>query len=126
VIDLPRAWEPWTDQVLLGSNRVFVVTDTTVPGLRLGRRMGAALAQRLPEVTPRIIVNRFEQRVLFGTGLRRSDVERALEGFFEGTVANNYKLVREAIDRGATLDQVKPASNVSADLKKIVLADGVA
>jgi pilus assembly protein CpaE len=124
VIDLPRAWEPWTDQVLLGSNRVFVVTDMTVPGLRLGRRMAAALAQRLPDVRPRVIVNRFEQQLLFGTGLRRADVERALEGFLEGTVSNNYKLVREAIDRGLTLDEVKPGSNVSADLKRIVLSAG--
>jgi pilus assembly protein CpaE len=122
IIDLPRVWEPWTDQVLLGSNRVFVVTDMTVPGLRLGRRMAAALATRLPEVKPRVIVNRFEQHVLFGTGLRRADVERALDGFLEGTVANNYKLVREAIDRGLPLEQVKPGSNVSADLKRIVLA----
>ncbi|HEX8663050.1 MAG TPA: response regulator receiver protein [Beijerinckiaceae bacterium] len=126
IIDLPRAWEPWTDQVLLGSNKVYVVTDMTVPGLRLGRRMAVALHQRLPDVRPRVIVNRFEQQLLFGTGLRRADVERALEGFLEGTVSNNYKLVREAIDRGLTLDDVKPGSNVSADLKRIVLSAGAA
>jgi pilus assembly protein CpaE len=122
VIDMPRGWEPWTDQVLLGSNRVYVVTDMTVPGLRLGRRMAGALSQRLPEVKPRVLVNRFEQQ-LFGTGLRRADIERALEGFFEGTVTNNYKLVREAIDRGTTLDQIKPGNSVSLDLKKIVFAE---
>jgi pilus assembly protein CpaE len=121
VIDMSRVWEPWTDQVLLGSNRVYVVTDMTVPGLRLGRRMAGALSQRLPEVKPRVIVNRFEQQ-LFGTGLRRADVERALDGFFEGTVTNNYKLVREAIDRGTTLDQIKAGNVVSNDLKKIVFA----
>ena len=71
---------------------------------------------------PQVIVNRFEQQ-LFGTGLRRADIERALDGFFEGTVINNYKLVREAIDRGTPLEQLKPGSNVSADLKKIVVAD---
>jgi pilus assembly protein CpaE len=124
VIDLPRSWEPWTDQILLGSNRVYVVTDMTVPGLRLGRRMAVALHQRLPDVRPRVIVNRFEQQLLFGTGLRRADVERALEGFLEGTVSNNYKLVREAIDRGLTLDDVKPGSNVSADLKRIISSAG--
>ena len=69
-----------------------------------------------------MIVNRFEQQLLFGTGLRRADVERALEGFLEGTVINNYKLVREAIDRGLPLDEVKAGSNVSTDLRKIVLS----
>ena len=121
VIDLPRSWEPWTDQVLLGSNRVYVVTDMTVPGLRLARRFATALG-RLPDLRPRVIVNRFEQQLLFGTGLRRADVERALEGFLEGTVSNNYKVVREAIDRGLTLDEVKTGSNVSVDLKKILMS----
>jgi pilus assembly protein CpaE len=125
VIDLPRNWEPWTDQILLGSHRVYVVTDMTVPGLRLGRRMAAGISQRLPEVKPRVIVNRFEQQI-FGTGIRRTDVERALEGFFEGTVSNNYKLVREAIDRGTTLDQIKTGSNVSVDLRKIVFTEAMA
>lgn len=124
VIDLPRSWEPWTDQVLLGSNRVFVVTDMTVPGLRLGRRMALALAQRLPDVKPRVIVNRFEQQRFFGAGLRRADIERALEGYLEGTVSNSYKLVRQAIDRGVPLDDVKPGSGVSADLRKILLGPG--
>jgi pilus assembly protein CpaE len=71
-------------------------------------------------VKPRVIVNRFEQQMLFGTGLRRADAERALEGFFEGTVANSYKLVREAIDRGLPLDELKAGNPLSTDLKKIV------
>ena len=120
VIDLPRAWEPWTDQVLLGSNRVYVVTDMTVPGLRLGRRLAVALKDRLEEVRPRVVVNRFEQQMLFGTGLRRADVERALEGHLEGVISNNYKLVREAIDRGVPLEDIKAGSNVSIDLKRII------
>jgi pilus assembly protein CpaE len=120
VIDLPRCWTPWTDQVLMGSSHVYVVTDMTVPGLRFGRRWAAALSGRLADVRPRVIVNRFEQQMLFGTGLRRADVERALEGFLEGTVSNNYKLVREAIDRGLPLEEIKSGSNVSTDLRKII------
>jgi pilus assembly protein CpaE len=126
VIDLPRAWQPWTDQVLQGSTQVYVVTDMTVPGLRFGRRAATALAARLPEVKPRVIVNRFEQQLLFGTGLRRTDVERALDGLLHGTVSNNYKLVREAIDRGLPLDGIKPGNNVSLDLRKIVLGAAAA
>jgi pilus assembly protein CpaE len=34
VIDLPRTWFTWTDNVLIGSNRLFIVTESTVPGLR--------------------------------------------------------------------------------------------
>jgi pilus assembly protein CpaE len=126
VIDLPRSWDEWTDQVLMGSTQVHVVTDMTVPGLRFGRRWASAIVARLADVKPRVIVNRFEQQLLFGTGLRRTDVERALEGFLEGTVSNNYKLVREAIDRGLTLDEIKAGSNVSSDLRKIIFNQGPA
>jgi pilus assembly protein CpaE len=126
VIDLPRAWDDWTDQVLLGSSRVYVVTDMTVPGLRFGRRCASAIAARLPDAKPRIIVNRFEHQLLFGTGLRRADVERTLEGFLEGTVSNNYKLVREAIDRGLSLDEIKAGSNVSIDLRKVIFSQSPA
>ena len=32
VFDMPRTWFSWTDSVLLGSNRLFIVSETTVPG----------------------------------------------------------------------------------------------
>jgi pilus assembly protein CpaE len=121
VIDLPRAWEPWTDHVLNGSNRVYIITDTTVPGLRLARQYVGAMGKRLTDVKPKIIVNRFD-KTLFGNGLRKSDIERALDGALAGTIANNYKLVRDAIDRGVPLETIKAHSNVSTDLKKIILA----
>jgi len=123
VIDLPRTWQPWTDDVLVGSDRIYIVTDMTVPGLRCGRKLASRIAQRLPSApAPQVIVNRFEPRVLFGSGLRRNDVERALEGCFAGGVANNYPVVREAIDRGVPLETVKAGNNVSADLKRILFA----
>lgn len=121
VIDLPRTWFPWTDDVLAGSDKVFIVTEMTVPGLRLARRLNGAIRERLGEgVAPQVIVNRFEQR-LFGPGLRRSDVEKTLDGALAGYVSNNYGLVREAIDRGVPLEDVKPSSNVVTELRKIVL-----
>ena len=120
VIDLPRAWQPWTDDVLAGSDETFVVTDMTVPGLRSARRLADRIVQRLPNVQPKVIVNRFQPKTIFGPGLRRSDAERALGPFFGGSVSNNYALVREAIDRGALLETVRPSNNVSLDLAKII------
>ncbi|TME74908.1 MAG: response regulator, partial [Chloroflexi bacterium] len=100
VIDMPRTWFAWTDSVLLGSNRLFVVTEMTVPGVRHAKQLVAAISERLkggPQ--PQVIVNRFEQQ-LFGSGLRRADIEQALGAALGGTIPNNYRLVREAIDRG--------------------------
>jgi len=66
-----------------------------------------------------VIVNRFEQRV-FAPGLRRADIEKALGAALGGVVPNNYRLVREAIDRGIPLEEVKPGNNVAAAIKKLI------
>lgn len=123
VIDLPRTWFAWTDAVVSGSNKVFVVTETTVPGLKLASNLANAMAAKLgEEVKPRVIVNRFEQK-MFGSGLKRGDLEAALKEKFAGTVSNNYRLVREAIDRGVPLDAVEKGSNVAMDLRKVIVAE---
>jgi pilus assembly protein CpaE len=120
VIDMPRTWFSWTDNVLIGSNRLFIVTETTVPGLRHAKHLVTAIQERLGDaVEPMVIVNRFEQR-MFGPGLRRTDVKQALGNAFAGTIPNNYGLVREAIDRGVPLEEVKPRNNVVTELKKLL------
>jgi pilus assembly protein CpaE len=127
VIDLPRFWHPWTNDVLAGSNRVYVVTDMTVPGLRFARRLANSIAERLSAASaPRVIVNRFQTGLLFGGTLRKSDVERALGPAFAGSVSNNYQVVREAIDRGVPLETVKPGNSVTSDLKRILFAQQAA
>jgi pilus assembly protein CpaE len=121
VIDMPRTWFSWTDDVLVGSNKLFIVSEMTVPGLRHARQLVAAITERLGDgPQPKVIVNRFEQRIL-AAGLRRNDIQQALGPAFAGTIPNNYGLVREAIDRGVTLDEVKAGNNVSTELKKLVL-----
>lgn len=120
VIDMPRTWFSWTDSVLVGSNKLYIVTEMTVPGLRHAKQLVTAIVERLgDDPKPQVIVNRFEQR-MFDTGLRRADIEQALGGALLGTVPNNYRLVREAIDRGVPLDEVKPGNNISAVLKKLL------
>jgi pilus assembly protein CpaE len=124
VIDMPRTWFAWTDSVLLGSNQVFVVTEMTVPGLRHAQRLVTSIEERLGRaVKPRVIVNRFEDRS-FGPSLKRADVEAALGAHFAGTIGNNYRLVREAIDRGVPLEAVKANNSVTNELRKIVLPEG--
>jgi pilus assembly protein CpaE len=121
VLDTPRTWFPWTDNVLIGSNKAFIVTEATVPGLRHANALIGAINQRLGDTArPQVIVNRFEQR-MFGAGLRRTDIEQAVGGALAGTVPNDYGLVREAIDRGVPLEEIKPRNAITAELKKLVL-----
>ena len=121
VFDMPRTWFCWTDSVLLGSNKLFIVSETTVPALRHAKQLVDAIRERLDDgPKPQVIVNRFEQR-LFAPGLRRGDVAAAIGDALAACIPNNYPLVREAIDRGVPLDEVKPGNKITLGLKKLIL-----
>jgi pilus assembly protein CpaE len=120
VFDMPRTWFSWTDSVLLGSNKLFIVSETTVPALRHAKQLVAAIKERLGDgPKPRVIVNRFRQR-MFSAGLRHSDLAQTLGDAFAGAIPNDYNLVREAIDRGVPLDEVKPGNKITAQIRKLV------
>jgi pilus assembly protein CpaE len=68
---------------------------------------------------PRVIVNRFEQR-LFAPGLKKHDIEKALGEDFAAVVPNYYRLVREAIDRGVPLEEVKKGNKITLQLRKLI------
>jgi pilus assembly protein CpaE len=121
VVDMPRTWFSWTDSVLLGTNDLFIVSEMTVPSLRHAKQLVSAIRERLGDgPKPKVIVNRFEQR-MFDAGLKKADIEQALGDAFAGTIPNHYQIVREAIDRGVPLDEVKPGNAISAQLKRIIM-----
>jgi pilus assembly protein CpaE len=126
VFDMPRTWFSWTDSVLLGSNKLFIVSEMTVPGLRHAKQLVEAIRERLGD-TPKaeVIVNRFEQK-MFSSGLRKSDIEQVLGDAFAACIPNHYSIVREAIDRGVPLDDVKPGNRISHELKKLILPQATA
>jgi pilus assembly protein CpaE len=67
-----------------------------------------------------VIVNRFEQK-MFSSGLRKNDIEQVLGDAFAACIPNHYGLVREAIDRGVPLDEIKPGNKITLQLKKLML-----
>ena len=48
-------------------------------------------------------------------------LQQTLGDAFLSAIPNDYALVREAIDRGVPLDEVKPGNKITAELKKLVL-----
>jgi pilus assembly protein CpaE len=125
VIDMPRIWFPWTETVLLGSNKLYIVTEMTVPCLRHTQRLIQAISTNTnKQIKPSVIVNRFEKRA-FDNGIRHADVEAVLGDHFAGGISNNYRLVREAVDRGVPLASIDPNANVINDLRKIILPNEV-
>jgi pilus assembly protein CpaE len=67
-----------------------------------------------------VVVNRFNQK-LFSSGLTRNDLEQVLGESFAAAIPNDYALVREAIDRGVPLEEVKPGNKITQQMKKYLL-----
>jgi len=121
VIDLPRIWFPWTETVIMGCNRFFIVADMTVPSVRHARRLLEVVDEKVgKQVEAKIIVNRMDRRNN-NAGLNASDVEEALGAKLAGSIPNNYRLVRDAVDRGVQFDEIEANNNVTSALTEIIL-----
>src|SRR5262249_59173070 len=91
------------------------------PGQGRARRVDAASGDRLQEgARPSVIINRYDQR-MFGPGLRKNDLAQVLGEDFGDVIPNNYRLVREAIDRGVPLEEVKKGNNITLALRKAIM-----
>ena len=121
VIDMPRGWFPWTGSVLLGSDKLFVVSRASVPSLRRSRELVAAIEKRAPSgPKPQVLVNSYDRRIL-SSALSHKEFEKVFGKAFAGTVPCDHALAREAIDRGVPLNEIKVNNSVTRAVKKMVL-----
>jgi pilus assembly protein CpaE len=92
-----------------------------VPGLRQAKQLVDAIRERLGDgPKPQVIINRFVAK-MFSSSLRRADIEQAIGDAFLACIPNDYALVREAIDRGVPLDEVKKGNKITLQLKKLIV-----
>jgi pilus assembly protein CpaE len=121
IIDLPKNWYPWMDNVIWGSNNVYIVTNFTVPALRHARYvLDAITAKIVNEAKVAVIVNKYHE-ALFGSGLRKTDAEQLLRDWLAGFIPDSGSLVQEAINRGMPVSEVSPSSKLEKALKRIVI-----
>lgn len=125
ILDMPRVWLPWSESVLRGSDKVFIVTEMTVPGLRQGRRLLEAIRQQCGDETDvSVIINRFRSSFFSGVNaVRKKDAIEVLGDSLAGFVSEDYPLVREAIDRGVPLTEINKSNKICKDLAQIIYAE---
>jgi len=120
VIDLPNVWLPFSENALLGSNKVFIITEMTVPGIRRGRALLDVLRERFEgDVDTRVIVNKYD-RALFGNTLTKKDAVELFGEHFAGFIQLRQKLVKEAIDRGVPLYEIDRRNKIDKQLSQIL------
>ena len=122
VFDMPRTWFSWTDSVLLGSNKLFIISEMTVPGpaprqAAGGRDQGAA--RRRAEAAGHHQSLRAE--ACSRPACARPTSSRCSARLSPAASRTITRLVREAIDRGVPLDEIKPGNKITGQLKKLML-----
>jgi pilus assembly protein CpaE len=120
ILDLPSVWQPWTNDVLNGSDEIYIVTEFMVPALRKAHELRTAMQARLNGEAPvKIIVNKCRQHI-FGGGLRKGDAADLLGEGLAGFIPDESDLVREAINRGEPLSVASRSNRVARELSRIL------
>ena len=120
IIDLPKSWYPWMDNVIWGSNHVYVVTNFTVPALRHARYvLDAILAKAVNDARVSVIVNRHREKLL-GGGLKKADAEQLMRDWLAGFIPDCADLVHEAINRGMAVSEVNKGNKLEKALQRIL------
>ena len=121
IIDLPRLWQPWSENVLKGADCFYIVTELSVPGLRQARRLADELQQRFDMPSKgRVIVNKMHW--LGRNGVKKRDAFEALGDRLAGFVRDGGNIVAQAHNRGVPLSELKRSNRVAKDLAVILNA----
>lgn len=114
-VDLPTNWTNWSLSLVARSDLVLLITELSVAGLHRAKKQLRLLdSQDLGGLDVRVIVNRFEKAQ--SRTIKPADVHQALGRDVDYTIANDYPLMRAAIDRGVPLGDLKRKSALGKDL----------
>ena len=122
-VDLPANWTNWSLSLLARSDMVLLVTELSVASLHRARRqLDLIREQDLDSVDVRVVVNRFEKAQM--RALKPDAVREALGRDISYTIANDFAVMRAAVDRGIPIAEVKRKSAVGRDID--ILEAGIA
>lgn len=119
LIDLPRTWIGWIDNLLQGSDVVVVAAEATVPGLRaLSATLGHVDALDLARARLTVAVNLCDTDWL-GRVTRRTELERVLAGRSFHFIRRDAAAARGAADTGRPLLDSAPNTRIGRDLRRL-------
>ncbi len=119
LLDLPRGRQPWTADVLAGSDQILVVSELTVPALLAARALSQEIENELPDrAHPRVILNRMASR-MFGPAPSRGEAEKALGRKVDGVITSDWEAAACSANLGGPISQHRPRSKIVRDVAAI-------
>jgi pilus assembly protein CpaE len=109
VVDLPRIRQPWTVEVLAGSDEVCVISELTVPALLAARALVGEIETGLDGRKANLVVNRLASRV-FGPVPSLAEAEKALQRKAAGGITSDWEAAAASVNLGGSISQHRPKS----------------
>jgi pilus assembly protein CpaE len=120
IVDVPRLRQPWTADVLAGSDEVMVVSELTVPALLAARALAQEIEAELPEArSAHIVVNRLASRV-FGPAPSLADAEKALGRKVLGGITSDWEAAACSVNLGGPIRHHRPRSKIVKDVTSLI------
>jgi pilus assembly protein CpaE len=109
VVDLSHWLDEFFLQAVMEADLVLMLTGLTVPDLRNLKRLWPSLLEWYPERRKiKLVVNRFDR----ANGLQLKDMEQLLQQNVFATLASDYAVMMETLNRGAPLSLTAPRSKL--------------
>lgn len=117
VVDLPRSLVHWIAPIVEQSDRMLMVTDTTVPAIQRARRLIDFFAADNPGLQVDIVVN--HERKPMVRARHHAEAARLLQRPLDIWLPDDPRVAREAIDRGVPLSEISSRAPLSRAFRKL-------
>ncbi len=118
--DLPRALVGWIEPVLAVTDRLYIVTDMTVPAVRASRRLMDFVLADNAALPIELIVNREKKPMMLREHHR--EAAKALDATFNHWIADDPRAARTAVDYGKPLSEVAGRSDLAKGISALARA----
>ncbi|MBD3678497.1 MAG: AAA family ATPase [Rhodobacteraceae bacterium] len=117
VVDMPRALVDWLSPILEKSDRMLMVTDSTVPSIRQARRLIDFFTEDNLSLQIDIVINNEKKPLVQAS--HHVEASKVLERPFNHWIPDDPRAAREAMDRGAPLTAVAGRSSLSKGIHRL-------
>jgi pilus assembly protein CpaE len=117
IVDLPHALVEWLEPVIVRTQRLLVVTDTSVPCVRQARRLIDFYKEANLGLGVDVVVNRESKPLIRSEG--QKEAEAVLETRFVHWIPENGKAARRAVDLGRPVVEAQAGSDMAKALRKL-------
>ena len=110
IVDMSSNIDPNSLKILDLSDWILFTTIVNIPAIRNSQRcLNLFKSRRYPEDKVKIIINRFMEN----DEIKAEDIETTLGEKIYWKIPNNYFSIMEAINKGVTISEINPNSNIA-------------